>query len=121
MECGIIAPLYTVTGWNSAAGAEIPVEEVIPVFGGYCDAPWDNQLGQLPPSPHYFFTGMRNDTGIGADLLPQAIEEEGKWHLPYERYPFATCELGGGSRSNPSPQIDCERDGYLFNLFGEAW
>lgn len=96
IECGMIAPLYTVTGWNSAAGAEIPVDEVVPVFGGYCDAPWDAHLEQLPPSPHYFFTGMRNDTGIGADLLPQDITNETGWQLPYERYPFATCELGGG-------------------------
>jgi len=97
IECGMIAPIYTVTGWNSAAGAEIPVDEVVPVFGGYCDAPWDEHLNQLPPSPHYFFTGMRNDTGIGADLLPQKINyDNGGWQLPYERYPFATCELGGG-------------------------
>lgn len=96
VECGMIAPIYTVTGWNAVEGARIPVDEVFPVFGGYCDAPWDDHLNQLPPSPHYFFTGMRNDTGIGADLLPQAIEEDGQWRLPYERYPFATCELGGG-------------------------
>lgn len=95
IECGMIAPIYTVTGWNAAAGAKIPVEEVVPVFGGYCDAPWDPSLDQLPPSPHYFFTGMRNDTGIGADLLPQKIDAD-EWRLPYERYPFATCELGGG-------------------------
>lgn len=95
IECGIIAPIYTVTGWNAAAGAKIPVDEVVPVFGGYCDAPWDQHLEPLPPSPHYFFTGMRNDSGIGADLLPQKIEAD-EWQLPYERYPFATCELGGG-------------------------
>ncbi|GLX66623.1 beta-galactosidase [Paenibacillus glycanilyticus] len=96
IESGMIAPLYTVTGWNAAAGAKIPLDEVVPVFGGYCDAPWDNHLNPLPPSPHYFFTGMRNDTGIGADLLPQKFEQHDGWQLPYERYPFATCELGGG-------------------------
>ena len=96
IECGIIAPLYTVTGWNAAAGAKIPVDDVVPVFGGYCDAPWEEHLNQLPPSPHYFFTGMRNDTGIGADLLPQENKSDDGWQLPYERYPFATCELGGG-------------------------
>lgn len=99
VECGMVAPIYTVTGWNAAAGARIPVDEVVPVFGGYCDAPWDASTRQLPPSPHYFFTGMRNDTGIGADLLPQRLKEEGGWQLPYERYPFATCELGGGLQS----------------------
>ncbi|WP_052092039.1 beta-galactosidase [Paenibacillus sp. FSL H7-0357] len=96
IECGMIAPIYTVTGWNAVAGAQIPVDEVVPVFGGYCDAPWDEHTNPLPPSPHYFFTGMRNDTGIGTDLLPRRTEENGEWQMPYERYPFATCELGGG-------------------------
>lgn len=96
IECGIIAPIYTVTGWNAVEGAQIPVDEVLPVFGGYCEAPWEDHTNPLPPSPHYFFTGLRNDTGIGADLLPQAIETDSQWRLPYERYPFATCELGSG-------------------------
>lgn len=96
IECGIIAPIYTVTGWNAVEGAQIPVDEVLPVFGGYCEAPWEEHLNPLPPSPHYFFTGLRNDTGIGADLLPQVVDTESEWRLPYERYPFATCELGSG-------------------------
>lgn len=94
MECGMIVPVYTVTGWNSSAGAKIPVDEVLPLFGGYCDAPWDNGTETLPPSTHYFFTGIRNDSAIGKDLI--AVGEKGDWQLPYERYPHATCELGGG-------------------------
>lgn len=97
IECGMDAPLFTVTGWNSAAGAKIPVDEVAPVFGGYCDAPWDGGTDKLPPSIHYFFNRMRNDSAIGADLLAES-EGDG-WRLPYERYPFATCELGGGLES----------------------
>lgn len=96
IECGLEAPLYTVTGWNSAAGARIPVNEVVPVFGGYCEAPWENHTKRLAPSPHYFFNRMRNDSAIGADLIPHFEEGSDIWQLPYERYPFATCELGGG-------------------------
>ena len=94
VECGFIAPIYTVTGWNSASGAKIPVEEVVPVFGGYCEAPWENHMNRLSPSPHYFFNRMRNDSAIGTDLI--AKTQSDGWQLPYERYPFATCELGGG-------------------------
>ena len=97
VECGMEVPLYTVTGWESAAGARIPVDEVVPVFGGYCDAPWAHSLEKLPPSPHYFFNPMRNDTAIGSDIIVQS-EKDG-WQLPYERYPFATCELGGGMQA----------------------
>ncbi len=94
IEVGIDAPLYTVTGWNSVYGAEIPVDEVLPVFGGYSEAPWENHTNKLEPSPHFFFTGERNDSAIGADLIGES-DSDG-WRLPYERYPFATCELGGG-------------------------
>lgn len=94
VECGLEAPLYTVTGWNSSAGAKIPVDEVVPVFGGYCEAPWENHTKRLSPSPHYFFNRMRNDSAIGTDLIVKT-ENDG-WQLPYDNYPFATCELGGG-------------------------
>ena len=94
VECGFIAHIYTVTGWNSASGAKIPVDEVVPVFGGYCEAPWENHMNRLSPSPHYFFNRMRNDSAIGTDLI--AKTQSDGWQLPYERYPFATCELGGG-------------------------
>ena len=94
VECGFIAPIYTVTGWNSASGAKIPVDEVVPVFGGYCEAPWENHMNRLSPSPHYFFNRMRNDSAIGTNLI--AKTQSDGWQLPYERYPFATCELGGG-------------------------
>lgn len=91
-KIGFDVPLYTVTGWNSSKGADIPNDEVIPVFGGYPEAPWTGHTKRLDPSVHYFFNPMRNDSAIGADLIGE-VHEGG---LPYERYPFATCELGGG-------------------------
>lgn len=94
LEMGYEAPLYTVTGWNSKYGAKIPVDEVVPVFAAYPEAPWSNTTEKLPLSPHYVFNQMRNDSAVGVDLI-KASDEDG-WRLPYERYPFATCELGGG-------------------------
>ncbi len=94
VEVGFDVPIYTVTGWNSKAGAEIPIDEVVPVFGGYSALPWEPHIEKLPPSVHYFFNRMRNDSAIGTDLIPH-VETDG-WQLPYEKYPFTTCELGGG-------------------------
>ncbi len=94
IEAGFIVPLYTATGWNSASGAKLPLDEVVPVFGGYPEAPWDNHLNKQKPSSHYFFNKMRNDSAIGTDLIGH-VSTDG-YQLPYERYPFATCELGGG-------------------------
>lgn len=96
LETGLIAPLYTVTGWNSKYGAKIPVDEVLPVFGGYPDAPWAGGIHDLPLSMNFAFYTMRNDSAIGADLIK---EEQDQWQLPYERYPYATCEMGPGMQS----------------------
>lgn len=93
-EIGFDVPIYTVTGWNSAAGARIPVKEVVPVFGGYIELPWSGSREQLPPSTHFFFNRMRNDSAIGTDVISQTTSDG--WQLPYADYPFATCELGGG-------------------------
>ena len=93
-EIGFDVPLYTVTGWNYVEGARIPADEVLPVFGGYPEAPWEQHTNALPLSKHYVFNTMRNDNAIGCDILEQTADDG--WRLPYELYPFATCELGGG-------------------------
>lgn len=94
LSIGFKAPIYTVTGWNSAYGAKIPVDEVVPVFGAYPEAPWTDHTDPLPLSIHYSFNKIRNDAAIGEDLIAEA-DSDG-WRMPYEKYPFATCELGGG-------------------------
>jgi len=94
LSIGYNAPLYTVTGWNSQYGAKIPLDEALPVFSGYVDAPWDESLEKLPPSHHFSFDPTRNETAVGKDLMRDT--DESGWRLPYERYPFATCELGSG-------------------------
>ena len=94
LSIGYDAPLYTATGWNSRYGAKIPVDELLPVFAGYVDAPWDASKEALPPSHHFSFDPTRNDTAVGMDLMHD--QDGSGWRLPYERYPFATCELGSG-------------------------
>lgn len=95
-EVGLSAPIYTVTGWNSIYGAQIPKYEVMPVFGGYPEAPWTEHTNVLSPSPNYFFIQIRNDSAIGTDLLNQAQDNSNAERMDYNLYPFATCELGGG-------------------------
>ncbi len=97
VEIGFDVPLYTVTGWNSVSGARIPVDEVLPVFAAYADAPWTPGNDPLPLSPHYVFDPTRNDSAVGADLMARVADDG--WHLPYERYPYATCEIGPGQQS----------------------
>ncbi|MBI4928483.1 MAG: beta-galactosidase, partial [Anaerolineae bacterium] len=91
-DVGIDVPLYTMTGWGPAA---VPEDEVIPLFGGYPDAFWNRDVSDWAREcrKQYLFSPIRNDDLIGADLLRRRDMID----IAYlERYPFATCELGGG-------------------------
>jgi len=105
-EAGFDVPLYTMTGWGPA---KVPDGEVIPVFGGYPDAFWDRQVEDWSRSSirHYFFSSLRDDNTIGADLRPRA--EVGDLSYLYE-YPFGTCETGGGMQVayHRRPRISAE-------------
>ncbi|MGN9840408.1 beta-galactosidase [Nonomuraea sp. H19] len=92
-EAGIDAPLWTATGWGHA---QLPPDEVIPLFGGYAEAAWDTAHDGWPQQSraHYFFGPGRDDDSIGADLRTTETAGSDEGHLA--RYPFATCELGGG-------------------------
>ncbi len=85
-EIGFRAPYYTATGWGGAV-----IGELLPVMGGYCDAPWDRRLAPLPPSPNYLFSLERNDADIGSDF------RRGE-HVTFNEddYPYLLAEMGGG-------------------------
>ncbi len=93
-KIGYDVPLYTVTGWNSKYGARIPVDEVLPMFGGYADAPWNSGTKDNPLSHNFAFDRNRNDTAVGVDIIHDTAEDG--WRLPYELYPYVTCEIGPG-------------------------
>jgi hypothetical protein len=85
---GLDVPLYTVTGWDNAV---VPKGEVLPVFGGYPDAPWDASLTALPPNEVYMFrfhSRVASNMGmIGGDHESESEQSD---------TPFLTAELGGG-------------------------
>lgn len=114
-EIGFIVPIYTVTGWNSKYGAKIPVDDVLPVFAAYSEASWVNSIKKLPLSPHYIFDTARNDAAVGTDIIKET-DPDG-WRLPYERYPFATCELGAGLQpTHHRRMIISGKDAYALSL-----
>ena len=91
---GMDAPLWTATAWG---GAQLPDGEVLPLYGGYPEAFWeDAHPGWARGSrKHYFFSHIRDDHSIGADLRSTAPGDA----APAAEAPFATCELGGGMPS----------------------
>lgn len=83
---GFIVPLYTATGWGGAVTGGL-----LPVMGGYCDAPWDQRTTEIEPSGNYVFTHERNDHNIGSDYgFGTGIT------FDMTKFPYLTAELGGG-------------------------
>ncbi|MGW1271651.1 beta-galactosidase, partial [Streptomyces sp. NPDC002491] len=91
-RAGIRAPLWTATGWGAA---DIPADVLLPLYGGYPEAFWEDAHDGWARDMrrHYFFTPIRDDHAIGADLRSSAPAGSGP---DDRRYPYATCELGGG-------------------------
>ncbi len=83
---GFNVPFYTATGWGGAVTADL-----IPVMGGYVEAPWDQRITEIEPSGNYLFSYERNDHNIGNDF---GFGEDLTFDI--NKYPYLTAELGGG-------------------------
>lgn len=88
---GMTAPFWVATGWG---GAQVPQDELISVYAGYSDGFWEESDVELPAFSrmHFIFSDVRDDLSVGADVR-DAPETDGR---DDHRYPFITCELGGG-------------------------
>lgn len=91
VESGIIVPFYTCTGWGGAAA---PVEEMLPLWGGYAFWPWIfySHKGEHPVTPEYIYRDFHNNA------IPQTYNFE-PFYQP-ESMPYACCEMGGGMSSS---------------------
>ncbi|GIM88526.1 galactose-1-phosphate uridylyltransferase [Paractinoplanes toevensis] len=98
-EAGMSAPLWTATAWG---GADLPAEELLPLYGGYGDGFWVDSDAAWDPTfrDHYFFSHVWDDPGIGADVRRMQLQgmraDTAHPRTPSELFPPATCELGGG-------------------------
>ncbi len=86
LKAGMDVPLYSVTGWDNAV---LPPAEVIPVFGGYPDWPWDQSIELLPPGEVYAFRFANRWAGNMGEVQPTSQQA-------LARYPFLGAEYGGG-------------------------
>ncbi|MGW2260360.1 beta-galactosidase [Streptomyces sp. NPDC001780] len=91
-DAGITPALWTATAWGMA---DLPADEFLPLYAGYPESPWDDaHPGWARHNRrHYFFTPLRDDHTVGADLRRKSAAGQGP---ALDRYPYATCELGGG-------------------------
>ena len=88
VEEGIRTPFYTATAWG---GAVTPVEEALPLWGGYSYQPWLYYRGggfAHPATPEYIYRDNHNS----------AVTKEYNFEPTYdpESRPYACCEMMGG-------------------------
>jgi hypothetical protein len=124
IAAGMRAPMWMATAWG---GAQLPENEVVPMYGGYADgfwvdadAPWDVTFRE-----HFFFRHVWDDPGIGADLRGLDTAGPGT-RSPSPEFPPVTCELGGGMATayHRRPVLDAEDIAAVANVKlgnGSAW
>src|SRR5690625_3558191 len=86
-EAGMKTPIYTATGWGGAAA---PVDEVLPLWGGYAYWPWIfyGDVDEHPATPSFIFRDYHNNS------MPETFDFEPNYKP--ESLPFACAEMGGG-------------------------
>ena len=97
-EAGIDVPLYTRTGWPGLA-SPMPFGELLPLFGVYAEGFWDRELKPMPGNywSGFHFSHLRTDSAIATDILGK---RDAKDDADAARYPYLTCEIGGGMPSS---------------------
>ena len=90
-EIGFNVPLYSMTGWGPA---QVPEDELLPMFGGYGDGFWiTDKSGAGQARVQYFFTHNPNDERILVTSAPGELPARMSYMT---RYPYLCCEIGGG-------------------------
>jgi beta-galactosidase len=98
VELGLDVPLYTRTGWPELQ-TPMPFGEILPLYGVYAEGFWDRELTPMPGTywAGFHFSTLRADANIANEALGRRdVQDE----ADTARYPFLTCEIGGGMMSS---------------------
>lgn len=95
---GLDVPLYSRTGWPQLQ-TEMPFGEILPLYGVYSEGFWDRELTSMPGKywSGFHFSTQRDDANIASDALGN---REAQDPPDVARYPYLTCEIGGGMMSS---------------------
>jgi len=96
-EAGLDTPLYTRTGWPELK-TPLPFGEILPLYGVYAEGFWDRELTAMPGNywAGFHFSTLRTDANIANEALGR---RETRDAADIARYPYLTCEIGGGMMS----------------------
>jgi hypothetical protein len=95
---GLDVPLYTRTGWP-ALKTPMPFGEIVPLYGVYAEGFWDRELTSMPGKywAGFHFSTLRVDANIANEALGRRDVKDAD---DVGRYPYLTCEIGGGMMSS---------------------
>ncbi len=91
---GLDVPLYTRTGWSQLT-TPIPFGEIVPLYGAYAEGFWSRELTSMPGNfwNAFRFSQLRFDDNIATEQLGNRDVHDAP---EVRRYPYLTCEIGGG-------------------------
>ena len=107
VKTGYDVPMYTRTGWPRLNGPETTFGEMIPLYGDYAEGFWDRSLKSMPGSykESFLMRPARTSSVIATEQLGVQKAEDAKGA---EKYPYFTCELGGGMVSSYHRRLKME-------------
>ena len=97
-EAGLDVPLYTRTGWPELQ-TPMPFGEILPLYGVYAEGFWDREIAPMPGLywAGFHFSQRRTDANIANEVLGRRDAHDAP---DVARYPYLTCEIGGGMMSS---------------------
>lgn len=103
-EIGFKTPFFNMTAWPT----NTPDRTILPLFGGYPEAPWTWHRKRLQPTGRFAICEGRSEVEIGEDLIKTTVRK-----ATFDDFPYAGCEVGVGNQvtQHRRPKID-ENDGY---------
>ncbi len=95
---GLDVPLYTRTGWPELK-TPMPFGEILPLYGAYAEGFWDREITSMPGNywSVFHFSTLRTDANIANEALGRRDVKDA---ADVARYPYLTCEIGGGMMSS---------------------
>ena len=107
VKVGYDVPFYTRTGWPRLNGPETTFGEIIPLYGDYAEGFWDRELKSMPGAykDAFVMRPARTSSVIATEQLGRQKAEDAQGAA---RYPYFTCELGGGMTSSYHRRLNME-------------
>ena len=93
-KIGFDLPFYTRTGWPELA-TPVPFGEMLPLYGDYADGFWERSIEETAGNYYkaFNFSASQVSGAIGSEQLDYSNTHQTSTN---DRYPYFTCELGGG-------------------------